>query len=240
VSDPAAFVLGGNSSTLAFVSSFRSENAAISAQLVSIAWTPLGVVLGESRQTVTIALKDVVDWVDRTFAPEDERSFIAPVRDIELLARVEWHAPTPERLDESVVLNIEDLPEEVAEALAQPAAPILQCAACRRLCVRDEFVWKERQLCAWDYHSQVFGKRGPWREGQYEQRHFETLPRCAYVAPALLAQLAVEIVLALDGIEEAAAREVVNRLLAADSRHSHLAVRLIDGGVRLLRENVAT
>lgn len=236
MSDPAAFVLGGNSNTLAFVSSFRSENSTVTAQLVPIAWTPLGVVLGESRQNVTIALRDVVDWVDRTFAPEDERSFIAPVRDIELLARVEWQAPNPERLDESVVLNIEDLPEEVAEALAQPPAAIVQCAACRRLCVRDEFVWKERQLCAWDYHGQVFGKRGPWREGAYEQRHFETLPQCAYVAPLLLAQLGVEIVLALDGIDEAAAREVVNRLLVADSARAHLATRLTSGGVRVLRE----
>ena len=41
-----------------------------------------------------------------------------------------------------------------------------QCAACRRLCVRDDFVWKEKQLCAWDYHAQVFGKRGPWHEGR--------------------------------------------------------------------------
>jgi hypothetical protein len=236
VSEPAAFVLGGNSSTLAFVSSFRAESSAITAQLVPIAWTPLGVVLGESRKSVTIALKDVVDWVDRTFAPEDERSFIAPVRDIELLARVEWQAPNPKDLDEDVVLNIEDLPEEVAEALARPAVPIAQCTACRRLCVKDEFVWKERQLCAWDYHAQVFGKRGPWREGEYEQRHFETLPRCAYVAPPLLVQLGVEIVLALDGIDETPAREVVNRLLAADVRRSHLAVRLTDGGVRLLRE----
>lgn len=240
MSEPAAFVLGGNSSTLAFVSSFRTENAAITAQLVPLAWTPVGVVLGDGRQSVTIALKDVVDWVDRTFAPEDERSFIAPVRDIELLARVEWHAPDPERLDEDVVLNIEDLPEEVAEALSHPALPIVQCGACRRLCVRDEFVWKDRQLCAWDYHAQVFGKRGPWREGEYEQRHFETLPRCAYVAPPLLVQLGVEIVLALDGIDEAEAREVVNRLLAGDAGHSHLAVRLIDGGVRLLREKRAT
>ena len=52
----------------------------------------------------------------------------------------------------------------------------MQCAACRRLCVRDDFVWKEKQLCAWDYHAQVFGRRGPWHDGAYEERHFETLP----------------------------------------------------------------
>ncbi len=71
----------------------------------------------------------------------------------------------------------------------------MQCAACRRLCVRDDFVWKEKQLCAWDYHAQVFGKRGPWHNGPYEERHFETLPACAYVAVGLLGELGVELVL---------------------------------------------
>jgi hypothetical protein len=204
---------------------------------VPIAWTPIGVIVGDTRKNVGIARTGVVDWVDRTFAPEDERSFIAPVRDIELLARVEWHAPLPQRLDEGAVINIDDLPEDVAEGLAHPPAPIVQCAACRRLCVRDEFVWKERQLCAWDYHAQVFGKRGPWREGPYEERHFSTLAGCAYVAPELLAQLGVEIVLALDGIAEATAQSVVNALLDADAGAAHMAVRTAQGGLRILRES---
>ena len=161
------------------MNSFRPDGGTITARLAPIAWTPAGVVIGDSWQNVGIALTGVIDWTDRTFAPEDERAFIAPVRDIELLARAQWSAPMPERLDEENVLNVEDLPDDVAEALAHPAAPIAQCAACRRLCVRDEFVWKERQLCAWDFHSQVFGKRGPWRQGAYEERYFESLPRCS-------------------------------------------------------------
>jgi hypothetical protein len=193
-------------------------------------------VIGEGRQNVGIALSGVIDWVDRTFAPEDEHSFIAPVRDIELLARVEWHAPLPERLDEDAVINVDDLPEEVAEGLGHLPAAIVQCAACRRLCVRDEFVWKERQLCAWDYHAQVFGKRGPWRDGAYEERHFATLSTCAYVAPALLTQLGVEVVLALDNVEEATARAVVNSLLDVDAGRAHLAVRTAEQGIRVLRE----
>ena len=36
------------------------------------------------------------DWIDRTFPPEDERAFVAPLRDIELLARIGWQAPLPE------------------------------------------------------------------------------------------------------------------------------------------------
>ncbi len=239
--EPAAFVLGGNSSTLAFVNSFRPATDAgqgmVTARLVPIAWTPAGVVIGDAWQNVGIALSGVIDWVDRTFPPEDERSFIAPVRDIELLARVEWEAPAPEKIDDNSVLNLEDVPEDVADGLAHPAAPIVQCSACRRLCVRDDFVWKERRLCAWDYHGQVFGKRGPWREGEYESHHFETLASCAYVAPALLAELGVEIVLAIDGIDEATAQHVVNVLLKEDAGRPHLAVRTSDGGLRVLRES---
>ena len=111
----------------------------------------------------------------------------------------------PETFDEGAVLNIEDVPEEIADALAHPPQPIVQCAVCRRLCVRDEFVWKEKQLCAWDYHTQVFGKRGPWRNGGYEERRFETLPECAYVAPPLLVEMGVEVVLMINEVTEATA-----------------------------------
>ncbi len=229
-------MLGGNSNTLAFVNSFRPERGTITARLVPIAWTPAGVVIGDTWQNVGIPLSGVIDWADKTFAPEDERAFIAPVRDIELLARVEWSAPIPERVDEDAVLNVEDLPEDVAEALANPPAAIAQCAACRRLCVRDEFVWKERQLCAWDYHAQVFGKRGPWREGAYEERHYESLPFCAYVAPPLLEELGVGVALSLDGVAEQSARRLVNALLEEESGNAHLAVRTKDGGICVLRE----
>lgn len=229
-------MLGGNSSTLAFVNSFRPEGGAITARLVPVAWTPAGVVIGDRWQNVGLALAGVIDWVDRTFPPEDERSFIAPVRDIELLARVEWSAPVPDRLDEEAVLNVEDLPEDVAEALAHPPAAIVQCAACRRLCVRDEFVWKERQLCAWDFHGQVFGKRGPWRQGRYEPHHYASLPRCAYVAPALLLELGVDVVLAIEGVGDATVQRLVGALLDDDAVRAHLAVRTENDGLRVLRE----
>ncbi|MBV8332707.1 MAG: hypothetical protein JO192_08250 [Candidatus Eremiobacteraeota bacterium] len=233
--EPRVFVLGGNLSTLAVVNNFLPEGGAITARLVPIAWTPAGVVTGDAWQNVGIALNGLFDWVDRTFPPEDDRAFIAPMRDVELLARIGWHAPLPEKIDDSTVLNIEDVPEEIAEGLAHPPAAIVQCAACRRLCVRDEFVWKEKQLCAWDYHGQVFGRRGPWRNGPYEERHFETLPTCAYVAPPLLAEIAVEAVLVLTGIEEATARQAIDVVLAADAERPHLAVRT-EGGFTVLRE----
>jgi hypothetical protein len=229
-------VLGGNSSTLAFVNSFRPDGGAVTARLVPLAWTPLGVVLGDAWQNVSIALTGVVDWADRTFPPEDERSFIAPVRDIELLARIEWEACTPQHLHENTVLNIEDLPEDVAEGLAREPAPVIQCMACRRLCIHEDFVWKERQLCAWDYHSQVFGRRGPWRDGEFEERHFETIPQCAYVVPDLLAQVEAEIALAVDGTEDALARNLVNVLLKSENGRSHMVVRTSGGGLRVLRE----
>ncbi|MGH7737013.1 MAG: hypothetical protein ACREMP_03950 [Candidatus Tyrphobacter sp.] len=237
--EPAAFVLGGNGSTLAFTSSFRPQGGAVTARLVPLAWTPAGVVLGDSWQNVGIALRGLVDWADRTFPPEDERAFLAPVRDIELLARSQWSAQLPTQLDEEIVLNIEDLPDDVAEALAHPAASIVQCSACRRLCVKDDFVWKERQLCAWDYHTQVFGKRGPWREGAYEEHHYDSLASCAYVAPTLLDELGVQIAMALDGVEEPTARRLVELLLAADTGRAHLAVRT-KIGLHVLAEDAAT
>ncbi len=234
--EPRVFVLGGNGSTLAVVNSFRTEGKAITARLVPVAWTPVGVVVGDTWQNVGIALAGLFDWVDRTFPPEDERAFIAPMRDIELLARIAWEAPLPESVDESSVLNIEDVPEDIADGLAHPPAPIVQCTSCRRLCVRDEFVWKEKQLCAWDYHAQIFGKRGPWRNGAYEERHFATLPECAYVAPPLLAESGVDVVLSINDVEEQTAAAMISVLLAADPERSHLAVRTAAGGFTVLRE----
>ncbi len=232
---PRVFVLGGSGSTLGFVNSFRTEGGTLTTRLVPVAWTPMGIVIGDTWQNVNIALANLVDWVDRTFAPEDERAFVAPMRDIELLARVQWHAELPEALTDETVLNIEDVPEEIAEGLAHPPQAIVQCAACRRLCVKDDFVWKDKQLCAWDYHGTVFGKRGPWRNGAYEERHFETLPQCAYVAPALLEELRVQAVLATAGVEESVARDAINMVMQADPQTPHLAVR-IEGGYTVLRE----
>ena len=232
-------MLGGNGSTLAVVNSFRTEGGAITARLIPVAWTPIGAVTGDAWQNVGIALTGLFDWADRTFPPEDERAFIAPMRDVELLARIGWQAPLPEVVDEAAVLNIEDVPEEIAEALAHPPATVLACAACRRLCVRDEFVWKEKQLCAWDYNAQVFGRRGPWHNGPYEERHFETLPAAAYVAAGLLTEVGVEVVLMLNALDEATARTAINVVLAADSQRPHLAVRT-EGGFTVLRETAET
>ncbi len=126
-------------------------------------------------------------------------------------------------------------PEEIADGLAHPPGPIVQCAACRRLCVRDEFVWKEKQLCAWDYHAQVFGKRGPWHDGPYEERHFETLPSCAYVAPPILSEMKVDVVLAAGEIADATAQQMINLLLSSEPGRAHMAVRS-GGGFSVLRE----
>lgn len=228
-------MLGGSGSTLGFINSFRTDAGAITARLVPLAWTPVGVVIGESWQNVGIALTNLLDWVDRTFPPEDERAFVAPMRDIELLARVQWHADLPEALSDEAVLNIEDVPEEIADGLAHPTAPIVQCAACRRLCVRDEFVWKEKQLCAWDFHAQVFGKRGPWHNGAYEERYFETLPACAYVAPPILSEMGVDVVLATGEIPDGVAQQMINLLLSSEPERAYMAVRS-GGGFSVLRE----
>lgn len=203
--------------------------------LLPLAATPAGVVAGTTRQNVGVALDGIAEWIDRTFPAEDELAFVGSLRDIELLVRVAWESPFPATIDERTVLNLEDVPDDVALALASPPKELATCAACRQLCVRDEFVWKEKQLCAWDYHDQVFGKRGPWRQGPYAERHFETVPSCAYVAPPLLVKLGVEEALALNGVTPAVAVALVNALLAEDAARAHMAVRTEDG-FSVLRE----
>jgi hypothetical protein len=101
--------------------------------------------------------------------------------------------------------------------------------------VRDHFVWNERRLCAWDYHATVFGKRGPWRTEPYEDRLFPTIPTCRYVAHPLLDDVAVDPVMAIDGLDDALAHDLINRVIGADRTRAHLAVRTA-GGFTVLRE----
>jgi hypothetical protein len=213
----------------------RAEEDRVTAHLVPMAQTPLGNVLDTSRQNLTLSLSGLLDWLDANFPPHDERAFVAPVRDIELLARINWNVTPPARLNDMNVLNVEDLPEDIVDAIAHPPEPLLQCSACRRLCVRDHFVWKDRQLCAWDYHRQVFGKRGPWRSQPIEERHFETIPAPAYVAPMLLEEEGADVILACAQIEDQLAQQMVNAIVAADTSRAYIAVRTPDG-YTLVRE----
>jgi hypothetical protein len=103
------------------------------------------------------------------------------------------------------------------------------------MCVRGHFVWNERQLCAWDFHATVFGKRGPWRDHPYEERFFDTLPPAAYVAPGLLADLDVDVVLAVAGLPEDRMRVLVNTAIGDAKDGAYLAVRTQEG-LTLLRE----
>ncbi len=232
---PRAFVLGGNASTLAFTSSFRSETRQLTVWLVPLAWTPAGVVQGEAWQKVSIAADNVGGWSDETFPPNDEHAFVTSIRDIELLTRVGWSVEPPTELDESIILNVEDVPEDVLDALSLPPEPLVACQVCRRTCVRGHFVWNDRQLCAWDYHALVFGRRGPWRNEPYEERLWETIPSPRYVAPQLLEEQNVDLVLSLGGVDEALGRRLADELMRADPGEPYLAVR-VEAGLMLLRE----
>jgi hypothetical protein len=236
---PRAYVLGGNASTLAFTSSLVPENRQVTAWLVPLAWTPVGVVLGETWQRVGIAADNLAGWTDQTFDAADERSFVSSLRELELLARIGWSAAVPEALTDEVVVNAEDVPEDILDAFGRAAVPLTQCAICRRTCVRDDFVWNERRLCAWDYHASVFGKRGPWRAEPYEDRLFETLPHAAYVAGPLLEDVGVDAVLAVDGLPDDLSRRLINEAIAADGGPAYLAVRAGNSGYTLLRERPA-
>lgn len=233
--EPRVYVLGGNASTLAFTSSLRPVAKQIVTWLVPLAWTPAGVVLGETWQRVGLAADNVGGWIDQTFPPDDERSFVTPGRDLDILLRVGWHAEAPERLSEGTLLNPDDVPEDVLDAIAQPPVQLTQCAVCRRSCVRGDFEWNERQLCAWDYHAAVFGKRGPWRNEPYEERLFATVPTAAYVVPGLLVEAGVEPVLAVAGLPEDVMQGLINTAIGSDAAAAYLAVRT-DDGLTLLRE----
>jgi hypothetical protein len=229
------FVLGGNAGTLAYVSSLRAAEPLVTAYLVSVAWTPIGVVLGEGRQRVNIASDNVIGWVDQTFPADDDQAFVAPARDVDILQRSGWHAEAPDVLAEDDLLNPEDVPEDLLDAIARPVRPLVPCAVCRRTCVRDDFVWNERQLCAWDYHTAVFGKRGPWRGVPYEERLFETLPVAAYVAEPLLEEPGVDVLIAMGELPETVMRRIVNLAIEEGGEGSYIAVRAA-GGLTLLRE----
>ena len=204
-----------------------------------LAWTPIGWLLGENWQRVNIAADNLAAWGDTTFAADDERSFVSSVRDLEMLARVGWTASVPTELAEGMLVNPDDLPDDVMDAFGHPAEALVQCAICRRTCVRDDFVWNERRLCAWDFHATVFGKRGPWHAEPYEERHFATLPACKYVAHPLLEDVGVDAILAIDDIDEALAHRIINEVIGADHTRAHLAVQTA-GGFTLLRERKTT
>ncbi len=235
-----AYVLGGNGSTLAFVTTLVPVNRQITAWLVPLAWTPIGAVLGDGWQRVNIAADNIGGWVDQTFPPEDERAFVTSMRDLEMLARIGWAGGGPlDGLTAKDILNLEDLPEDVVDALEHPAESLTTCAICRRSCVRDHFAWNERQLCAWDFHLTVFGKRGPWHDGAYEEKYFASLPVVKYVAHGLLDEVGVDAVIAAESLSEPTLQTIVNAAIADTPGRAHLAVRT-DAGLTLLRERATT
>jgi hypothetical protein len=144
----SVYVLGGNASTLAFVSSLRLENQQVTAWLVPLAWTPIGVTLGDAWQRVGIAADNLAGWADSTFPPDDEHAFVTSLRDLELLLRIGWNAESPQTLSEDVLINPEDVPGDVLDGIDRPAAALTQCAVCRRMCVRDDFVWNVPYVAA--------------------------------------------------------------------------------------------
>ena len=143
--EPRVYVLGGNASTLAFTSSLRPVSKQIVTWLVPLAWTPAGVVLGETWQRVGLAADNVAGWIDQTFPPDDERSFVTAGRELEILQRVGWHAETPERLSEGALLNPDDVPEDVLDAIGQPPVQIVRRADSVEA-QGDQHVFAEREF----------------------------------------------------------------------------------------------
>ncbi|HVA36432.1 MAG TPA: hypothetical protein VNJ51_02335 [Candidatus Dormibacteraeota bacterium] len=229
------FVLGGGEHMLAFVTQASGEKGQLPVVMAPLAWTPVGVAIGDAWQRVLIDEDNVAGWVDQTFVPEDERAFIAPLGELELLRRVGWRDAVPERLTEEEILNLADLPEDVVDALASPMLPIARCTACRRSCVKDDFVWQERQLCAWDWHRTVFGRRGPWRSEPYNRMQFSSASAAAYVVPALAEEAGAETLMLLGRVDPDLAYDVVSTVIERVGEGSYLTVSTDTGWV-LLRE----
>lgn len=231
----SVFVLGGGEHMLAFVAQASGEKGQLPVVTVPLAWTPVGVAIGEGWQRVLIDENNVGGWVDQTFVPEDERAFIAPLGELELLRRIGWKDGAPERLSAELVLNPQDLPEDVVDALDAPMLPITRCAACRRSCVKDEFLWQERQLCAWDWHRTVFGRRGPWRTESLNRMQFSSVPGAGYVVPALAEEAGAETLMLLGRVDAELAYDVVSTLMERMGDGSYITVST-DSGWVVLRE----
>ncbi|TAM56511.1 hypothetical protein EPN52_13800 [bacterium] len=229
------FVVGGGEHMLAFVTQSSGEKGQLPVTMVPLAWTPLGVAIGDGWQRVLVDEDNVAGWLDQTFVPEDERAFVAALGELELLRRIGWKDEVPAQLSEEQVLNLADLPEDVVDALDSPLLPITRCAACRRSCVKDEFVWQERQLCAWDWHRSVFGRRGPWRMPSYNRAQFSDAPSAGYVVPALAEEAGAEVLMLLGRVDPELAYDVVSTLLQRLGEGSFITVSTDTGWV-LLRE----
>ncbi|TAM76778.1 hypothetical protein EPN44_04560 [bacterium] len=229
------FVLGGGEHMLAFVTQASGDKGQLPVVMVPLAWSPLGVVVGEGWQRVLVDEDNVSGWVDQTFVPEDERAFLAPLGELDLLRRIGWKDEVPDRLSEEQILNLGDLPEDVIEALGSPMLPIARCAACRRSCVKDEFIWQERQLCAWDWHRSVFGRRGPWRTDAYNRVQFSDIPAAGYVVPPLAEEAGAETLMLLGRVDPELAYDAVSMLVERLGDGSYITVSTDTGWV-LLRE----
>ncbi|MDE2571039.1 MAG: hypothetical protein KGM44_00785 [bacterium] len=229
------FVVGGGEHLLAFVTQASGEKGQLPVVMVPLAWTPVGVAVGEAWQRVLVDEGNVGGWVDQTFVPEDERAFVSPLGELELLRRIGWKDAVPERLSEELILNLGDLPEDVAEALESPMVAITRCAVCRRSCVQHDFVWQERQLCAWDWHRALFGRRGPWRTEPYNRMQFSGTPRAGYIVPALAEEAGAETLMLLGRIDPELAYDVVTTLMQRLGDGSYITVSTDNGWV-LLRE----
>ncbi len=219
-------------------SSFRPENQRIMVSLAPLAWTPLGVSLGATAQQVGVAFDGLASWMDQTFAPDDDRAFLGSMRDIELLRRLEWQATPPAVLSAAAILNADDLSDDLLHALGEPPSEVVPCGICRRLSVRDDFIWNDRQLCAWDFHTTVFGRRGPWHNEAYAERHFATIPHPRYLVPNLLEELNVEIIVSIGGIPTTLQQEMLNTLITRLPGPAYLLARTGDG-LALLRERIS-
>ena len=154
-----------------------------------------------AARTSAFRSRGLFDWIDRTFPADDERAFVAPVRDVEMLARIGWEVPFPERLDEASVLNLEDLPDEIADGLTRPHERLVACAACRApLRARRIRLERETALRLGSPRAGVRQTRTLARR-RLRGAPLRDVPSCAYVATPLLDELGVEEVLALGAIE---------------------------------------
>ena len=157
------------------------------------------------------------------------------MRDLELLARIGWSAKRRPSSTKTLLSIRDDCPKMFWKRSTHPAETLIQCAICRRTCVRDHFVWNERRL-ARGTTTRSFsagadrGAKSPTKNGLWD-----TLPIPNTSRPTCSTSRHVDLVLSLGGIDEALARRIINEVIAPSGAVAYLAARVEDGFM-LLRE----
>ena len=236
--EPRVFVLGGNASTLAVVNSFRTagrhhhgaaRSARLDADRASSSATR-GKTWG-SRWPVS-SIGSIARFRPRTSARSSHRCATSSC------SRASGgRLRLPEARRRRTCSTSKTCPKRSPTRWRiRPQRSCNARPAGGSACATSSF-GKRSQLCAWDYHAQVFGRRGPWRTGLRGaplRNAAQRRVRCAAAAARAGCRNRPD---RQRGRRRTARARRSTCCLAADPQRPHLAVRT-DGGFTVLRGNL--